>query len=329
MAQQFRDRPPDIVTVEESQRFTEFGQHLASSDTDQVQQDDLAAIDEHAHAFTREASTEPFDPATHAHDRVRDEAYQRDVNDLKRESPAVDFAQTREAEAEVEVGRHQQGLHLPKTEAWGMATAILFLSMTIAPTAHDQFFVTIEDWLLAWAASVAVGVIASAFVVITLLQVDETAAARSVTNWIGLVAGVIVGVGMFGLRVAYATDGGDYKMAVALTCIEIAIIALLESRAVKLREAAASWGAQQRALALAQADLDAAREDLRRRQRQRDDREARIASHASYVEWRSLRHSKSADLQDVAKSVMKSAYEAKVAENFRRRTGASITRMAS
>jgi hypothetical protein len=312
-----------LLTDDEIQELHDFGAQLASTGHDAARTEDIHAIEAHAKAFAAARRGEPYDPEHHPHDRLWEERYRRDLAEFEEHAkPAVEFAAARVRELEHELARHDKGLVRPEIPAWIVPTGITALTLTIAPTLHDQFFTTLYDELLAWLAAGACGAFVAAFVVWTLLGTISTTGHRTTMNVVGLLAGLGIGVGLGILRVAYAATPGEYVFAVALTIIEMSAVLAVEFVASGLRSEHAAWRHQENELNPLRTDLKAALSSHAHLQTAGEALERRHQEHIAYVELRQFRHLKAQDIDEAARAAAERGYREQLTENWRIRTGA-------
>lgn len=313
---------PQLLTSHEADELHAFGVQLAGKGIDVARQEDLDAIDMHSKAFAAAAETLPFDHAAHPHDQIRHDQFKQHQKDLyERAVPAAEFADARVRELEHDLAHKAKGLVKPTVPTWIVPTAISVLALTIAPTLHDQFFTTLADEFLAWAISGSMASIVGAFVCWTLLGTYAIGTHRTALNWLGILSGIGIGIGMGILRVAYATTSGEYIFMSALTVVEISAVLALEFVAKGLRSEHADWLAEETELVPIRADLEAARANQSRCHSVRADLEHKCAEHLAYVEFRQLRHHKQNELHSHAKAVAERGYREQLADNWRIRTG--------
>lgn len=315
-------QPPHVLTDSELHEVHMFGDGLGAKGNDAVLAEDLAAIDCYAPAFAARVHGPEFDPGAHHHDRLREERYNADRHDLERTfRPAADLAGARVLNLEHELASRNKGLSKPELDEWIAPTAIVVLLLTIAPTFHDQFFITLGDEILAWLASLVSAAFVGGFVVWSLLGSTEVTSGRGALTWVGLLGGVGIGVGLGILRAAYATTISEYVFAAALTLTEISAVVAVEFVASHMREKFHAWHEQEEALSPVRAELELARHAKAQCDAKRDEAERRCDAHVSHVEMRHARHHQTQDITLAVKGAAERAYRDRVASNWTIRHG--------
>ena len=119
---------------------------------------------------------------------------------------------------------------------WLLAAFIIVFAITVAPTLHDFVFHTLSDDLLAWFLSSICGAFVGGMLTLGILRGRHTK-----MTWIGVGAGVTLGLGLLSVRLSSAEGSGEVMFAVGLTIVEIAVVLLLEFLARDLRAKEADW----------------------------------------------------------------------------------------
>ena len=138
-----------------------------------------------------------------------------------------------------------------------MAAFIIVFSITIAPTLHDFVFHTLPDDLLAWFFSSICGAFVGA-----MLSWGILGGRQPKVTWIGVGAGIALGLGLLAVRLSSADGAGEVLFAIGLTIVEIASVLLLEFLARDLRVKEADWNVRHAAELEALARRDARQQDL-------------------------------------------------------------------
>jgi hypothetical protein len=144
---------------------------------------------------------------------------------------------------------------------------------------------------------------------------------RSAWSWLGVAAGIILGLGLGAIRLSSAQGVGEALFAFGLTIMEIAAVLLLESLASGLRASEAEWLPRHQAESEAIALRDAAQADLARWQARIKDLSDAITSTIAFVEDR---HNRNIHVADVEEHLIKAAldgYNAGISENIGRVRG--------
>jgi hypothetical protein len=264
--------------------LVEYGRQRAKLSRDtKPNPDDLSSLEDHAEAMAEEAYREAYDPARHQDHKLREAEYQKLRGDREEAELTAGYAAAEVADLEHEMSKAQSNMLSPTTPHVLMYSAVAGLALTIAPTLHDYIFITMSDDVLNWAVSLLSATTYGVFITWGLLESDDTRGRRSVRNWLGLVGGIGVPVGLGLLRAANAVGMAEILFAVALTVVEIGIVLLLESRAATLRVAYREWAAQQAVLKDITTRLEASRSKLARRKQALAEISHAISGHINLV----------------------------------------------
>lgn len=249
---------------------------------------DLQVLQEHAESMARETWRDPYDPANKPHDRMREQEYAKNLSDRGQIEDGLKYSAAEIREKEDALAKLPT-THQPQPLLWLMWALGIGIAATIAPTLHDYLFASIEDSLFGWLfAALSGGFVAGAIVWGILGSIAATH--RTVFNWIGLVAGLIVSAALGLLRWSTATDSEETVMAVALTVFEIGLVVMADWIASGLRRQYVEWQERQMVRDQAQATVDAARSEHQRRQARLDELNGNIRDHIEYVEDLHLRN---------------------------------------
>jgi hypothetical protein len=181
---------------------------------------------------------------------------------------------------------------------------------------HDSIFLTIGDDLLNWFGSC----LSAAFIGV-MLTLAILSGRRTKWTWIGVVAGVILGVGLGVVRLSAANGPGEAMVGVGLTVMEIAAVLLLEWLASGLRTSEAEWLPQHSAETEAIAARDASQSDLKRWQSRVRELSESISNRIALVADRHNRNIHLPELEDVAIKAVLDGYNAGTTENIGRLRG--------
>lgn len=246
--------------------LVEYGRQRAKLSRDtKPNPDDLSSLEEHAEAMAEEAYREAYDPSKHADHKLREAEYQKLQNDREESELTTGYAMAEVTDLENEMSKAQSNMLPPTKPQVLMISAVAGLALTIAPTLHDYIFITMTDDITNWAVSLLSATIYGVFITWGLLDSDDVRGRRSARNWLGLVGGIGVPIGLGLLRIANAADMAEIVFAIALTVVEVGIVILLESRSATLRVAYQEWAAQQAVSKDIATRLEASRAKLARR----------------------------------------------------------------
>src|SRR5205823_4034818 len=95
-------------------------------------------------------------------------------------------------------------------------------------------------------------------IVFSILGTISSRGTRTIANWAGLGAGILISVGLGLFRISQASDFAEVVTALALTLWEIGLVIVAEWVASGLRDRFQDWTARQTAHEQASAELDAA-----------------------------------------------------------------------
>src|SRR5437016_2671729 len=248
--------------------------------------DDLLKLEDHAHAMARETYRDRFDPDKNVHDRIRQDDFESDVSQRNEAQQGVSHARANLREAEARLARTPKANEKPAPNRLLVAAFIIAITITVAPTFHDFVFHTLADDLLAWFGSLV-----SAGFVAAMLTLAILSGRRTAWTWVGVVAGVILGLGLGAVRLSSAESPAESMFATGLTIVEIAAVLLLEWLASGLRNSENLWIPLHAAESEAVATREAAATDLARWKTLLQEINERVGGHIAYVEDRFNRNS--------------------------------------
>ena len=302
--------------------LVEYGRNraLASGDIE-PREYEIAALTAHAEAMANEAYRESYDPQKHEDHKLRESEYKKLQEDRAEAELTSNHAAAEVSDLEEEMAKARSEMKAPVMPQVLMLSAVAGLTLTIAPTLHDYVFITIKDDILNWALSLVSAMTYGIFITWGLLDTDDATGRRTVRNWLGLVGGIGVPVGLGMLRVANATGGAELVFALALTTIEIGIVLLLEARAKTLRVAYQEWAAQQAVLKDIASRLESARTNFARRTRMLKDATDAISAHIRLVEELAVRNFNIEKIKADAVMSVKDGYYSGLAVNRGRTRG--------
>ncbi|MGH9345006.1 MAG: hypothetical protein ACRD19_14750, partial [Terriglobia bacterium] len=271
---------------------------------------DIHALEDHARAMAKDTYRDRYDPDKNAHDAMHHAEYTRTVAQRDEAEIGEQHASANLRDAEGVVARAPNAGPKPAAKPLLVATFIVALALSIAPTLHDSVFHTIPDDLLAWFASLVSAGFVGGMVTLAILG-----GRRTKLTWIGVAAGVVLGLGLGAVRLSSAEGAGEVLFALGLTIMEIAVVLLLEWLASGLRASEAEWLPQHLAESQALAAREAAQADLERWQARVKELNDAIAAKIAFVEDRHNRNIHIAELEAVAIKAVLDGYNAAIAEN--------------
>jgi hypothetical protein len=286
------------------------------SGTTEPREEDTLALTEHARAMARQTYREKYDPSQNVHDAMHETEYRRDIARREEAEKAGKHSAANLRDAEIKVARTPKAGPKPCAHPSLIAAFIVAIMLSVAPTLHDSIFITIGDDLLNWFGS---GV--SAVFVGIMLTLAILSGRRTKWTWVGVVAGVIFGLGLWAVRLSGATGAGEAMVATGLTIIEIAAVLLLEWLASGLRASEAAWLPIHEAETGAIAGRDAAQTENERWQSRVKDLTESITGKIAFVTDRHNRNIHLPELEAVANRAVLDGYNAGITENIGRLLG--------
>jgi hypothetical protein len=279
--------------------------------------EDIRSLEEHARSIARDTYRDEFDPKKNVHDRMHQAEYERLLGLRDEIENGVGHAAANVREAEMALANSPKAGAKPQANAWLAAAFIVAITVTIAPTLHDFLFFGIPDEMLAWFGSSACAAFVASMLTLAILS-----GRRTRWEWVGVAAGIVLGLGLGTLRLSSAKGTGEVLFALGLTVVEVSAVLLLEWLASGLRSREDEWRVIKQAEDKAVGLRDAAVADLARRQTHAKEVSDQIGRKIAYVEDRSHRSLHLPELEAVAVKTVVDGYNAGVAENVGRLRGA-------
>jgi hypothetical protein len=308
-------RMPGVHLTVESDLF-EYGKQFAlASGVDREQDEDLRILRAHAEAVASDAARPAYDPNTLKQDEVIEELHQKDVTDLGEGELVLRRGQSTLAQRRDHAARSRAKVPaLPREQSpFLVPAAVLSLLITIAPALHDYVWV-LDDDLLSWVLSIVTGAVMGVLIQSLIISDNNHTGRRSITNWVGLVAGIGIGIGLFLLRV-HGAEGRDQLMfGVALSVLEIAIVVFLEGTAMSRRSALRHREPFEREASEAEGLVASQEVEVARHERYVTDLKAKIDGHSRYVEERYVRANYLSQIRETAIKAVESGYFRGIAE---------------
>ena len=278
--------------------------------------EDQKALEEHARAMARQTYRDSFDPSKHPHDKLRYEEYQHQLAQRGEAQQGASHARANLRDADTNLAKTPKAGEKPAPNPWLVAASIIAINISVAPTLHDRFFYTLGDDLLDWLVSL----IGAGFVA-ALLTLAIITGRRSITRWVGLAAGIGVGIALAVIRLSTAENAGECMFAVGLTIFEIAAVLLLEWVASGLRDTEDKWMQAKKIEDEAVQLRDVAQADLARWASRLEEIRKAVRDHIAYVEDRATRNLQVSELESVAVRAVLDGYNAGLTENLGRILG--------
>jgi len=229
------------------------------SGTVESRPEDVEALTEHARGMARQTYRDKYDPSHNIHDEMHDAEYRRDCERRTEAEHAEGHATANLREVEKKLAATPKAGPKPHVHPILTVAFIAAITLTVAPTLHDSIFLKIGDDLLVWFAAIVSSALVGVMLTLAILN-----GRRTKWTWVGVAAGVILGIGLGAVRLSAVSGTRDGLMAVGLTIVEIAAVLLLECVASGLRTRDEEWLQRQAAETVAAAERDAAHADLTR-----------------------------------------------------------------
>ena len=315
--------PLDHVVSEGSNRGTvlemqtglfELGRNRAKgSGTTEPLPGDIQALEDHARAMARDTYRDAFDPALHHQDAMHQAEYDRDVAARDEAENGEAHAAANLRDAETKLAKTPRAGHKPTVYSWLVAAFIITITITCAPTLHDFVFHTMSDDLLAWVGSLGGSVFLAAMLTLAIISGRRTS-----LTWVGVAAGIVLGIGLGAVRLSSADGPSETVFAIGLTIVEIASVLLLEWLASGLRNSEKRWEELKVIEDEAASCHAVAQTDLSRWQNRVRDIQAKVNSRIAMVEDRHNRNIHLPELEAVAVKSVRDGYSSGIAENLGR-----------
>jgi len=292
--------------------------HALASGATQLHADDLRILQEHAEAMAQQTWRDRYDPTANPHDAMQEAEYQRKLAQRQEAEHGEAHAIANLRDSELKLAHTPEAGLKPAVATWLVVAFVLALTVTIAPTVHDLFHV-ISDDLLAWFFSLG-----SSAAVGAMLTVGILSGRRTNWTWVSMIAGIILGIGLFFVRISAVEQLSEYPLAIGLTVAEIAIVILLEVLARSLVQREDAWQIRHTSEQEAMALRDARRADVARWKARIEELNAAIKSDHTYVESRHLANVGIEELKSVARKAVADGYSHGLSENLGRVRGVRV-----
>lgn len=302
-----------------------FGRERAlQSGTTVSKEEDLQPLENHARATARDTYREQFDPTKNRHDAMHQAEYERALKQRGDAERCVLQGSANLRESERALADAPKTGPKPIYPLWLPLCFVVVISLTVAPTLHDQVFHSVEDEVLRWTFSVLLGGFFGGMLTWAILS------GRSWNwSWLGCIGGVVLGVGLLGLRLSSMESHDEITFGVGLTIIEIGAVVLLEFLARSLRASEIEWEARKIVEEKLTAKRDADQLDLHRWKAVVSEKHNEVLEKIAMVEDRHNRHIGIAELEELAVRAVRDGYAHGAAENLGRLSGVRIHPSAS
>lgn len=307
------DMPGVILRMQED-LFTHGKQRAMARGTLEPNTEDVSALESHASAIARESHRDVYDPTQHIHDQLLDDEYKKKLSDRAEAEQGEKYAVATLREREEEAAKAQAGDPPPERSLALPIAAVVAIMITVAPTLHDFVFIMADDFM-SWMFSLLSGLALGVLITLMILGDVDSSNERTTANWVGLSAGIFMGLALGALRVKGAVNNSDYIFAAAMTVLELGIVIGLEGIAMSRRAEQQKWVAQKATADQANARLEMAKVNLQRCKDQVKELNNAINGHINYVEEREVRYLRINEIEAAALKAVRDGYQAGVAEN--------------
>lgn len=286
------------------------------SGTTEPRKEDVLALTDHARAMARQTYRDKYDPKQNVHDAMHETEYRRDLAQRDEAEKAEQHARANLRDAEIRLARTPKAGPKPSAHSLMVAAFIVAIMVSVAPTMHDSIFLTIGDDLLNWFGSCLCAAFVGGMLTLAILT-----GRRTKWTWVGVVAGVILGIGLGAVRLSAANGAGEAMVAAGLTIMEIGAVLLLEWLASGLRASDVVWLPIHQKETEAIGECDAARAQLIRGQARVGELDQSITAKIAFVADRQNRNIHLPELEAVAIKAVLDGYNAGITENIGRLRG--------
>jgi len=287
-------------------------------------QEDLEPLENHARATARDTYREQFDPTKNRHDAMHQAEYERALKQRGEAEHCVLQGSANLRESERALAEAPKAGPKPAYQLWLPLCFVVVISLTVAPTLHDQVFHSVEDEVLRWIFSALIGAFFGGMLTWAILGGRNWKWA-----WLGSIGGLVLGIGLLALRLS-STEGHDETMfGVGLTIIEMAAVILLEFIARSLHASEIDWGSRKTVEDMFTAKRDADQVDLDRWKKVVSEKHNAVLEKIALVEDRHNRHIGIAELEELAVRAVRDGYAQGIAENLGRLSGVRLNASSS
>lgn len=289
------------------------------SGTDKSRPEEVESLSDHARAMARQTYRDKFDPSANAHDAMQKAEYDRLFAQRADAEIAEQHAAANLRDAEIKLANMPKAGPKPQAHPIAFVAFIAAITVSVAPTLHD--LLAVSDDLLAWFFAALSSALIGFMVTWAIL-----CGRRSKYETAGVVAGIVIAIGLCIVRLAATGAAGDKGIAVGLTVVEIATVLFLEWVASGLRTRDAEWLPKHDVEMQGVAARDAALGDLTRRRGRVQELEEAIDGKIAMVENRHNRNIHLPELEAVAIKAVLDGYNAGITENIGILRGVRSTR---
>jgi hypothetical protein len=277
-------------------------------------QPDRQVLEDIARALAQRAACTPFDPAANVEDKHAEDEHAKTVSDLGDAEMALTHALLTMRQREDERARLGRDGPPPQLPPWMTLGGTVLFATAFAIGIFDWVHERLPDPYLAGLVSLVPSVALGAFVVRSLTSPESPAGRK-----LGFLAGVGLSVATGILRFAFSPD--EWLIALALTMIELFIVAFLDWHGGHLQWRHRQWSAERDGRARAGALLDAARQQHDRAAELVAQLKEKSAAHLQEVARRALLSEKASAVETAVTSAIVAGAHSGIAENQGLRRG--------
>lgn len=283
----------------------------------------LKVLQNDADAMAEKAYCEEFDSGQYTHDLHREREFDKAKADRAEAEHNIKHASADIGRYEEEAAAvNETHVEFPAFPWLFAVIGFVVLALFIAPTAHDFIFITIPDDLVNWLISLVGAVCVGAFIALGILASGRSNGERSTANWVALIGGIFITLGLGLMRIAFAQTSEELYFAIAITIVEVGTVVLLEATAASRRAELGDWSAHNQKVKTAAARIEAAQSKVARFEKGFDKAEQIIVAHILYVEQRHTRRNNIEQIKVAARQTVTDGYFAGIGENRGKVSGA-------
>jgi hypothetical protein len=248
-----------------------------------------ATMKAHARAMAEAAYRANFDPIESAHDKSRQEEFEKCRAEIIDAEQALKNEKSKLKETENNASKATAKVAVkPEFPTAIVVVAIPLITLTVAFTLYDSF-VSSLGFILALTFSLLTGLCWGAFVSYLILHnYTSEENERGWANWIGLAAGVGMALGLGFIR--YSQSSAEFFwLVIGLTTVEIFIVIGLEFFARQYRRSSLDYYKRAVVAGEAQSEADTVKAEIARRKDRVSELQNKIDDHIQYLDERDLR----------------------------------------
>jgi hypothetical protein len=223
----------------------------------ELTEDFLAPLSEHARAVARDNASVKFSPDEHLHDKLEFDEYKRALKARDNACIGEDHAIARLREAKKQLDATKRVGESPKLPSLLLMMCVAMIAISLSNTIHDRLIPAGVETVLSIVLSLILGSLLGAAPVHAIFH-----GRNSTKRWIGIITGVLLGVGLFAVRVSGAESSGEVLYAAGWAALELAGILLAEYLSQAHRKAEVEWEHDHHTEVAAVAAVGSAKEDV-------------------------------------------------------------------